>query len=79
MVKEVQGSLWVVVVDSQSTTQELDCQGNVNKNSNVSGQLHKVTPAASLGQWNQDGPESMRKKNILLTVWLGNKPHWHKS
>lgn len=48
-VKEGQGSLWVDAVDSQSTTQELDCQGNVNKNSNVSGQRHKVTAAAGLG------------------------------
>lgn len=79
MVKEGQGSLRVDAVDFQSTTPELDCQGNVNKNSNVSGQRHKVTAAAGLGWWNEDGPESVRKENILLTEWLGKKPHWRKS
>lgn len=36
-------SLRVVVVDSQSTTQELGCQGNLNKNNNLSRRHNVAT------------------------------------
>lgn len=48
--QEVQGGRWVDPVDCQSSTQELDRQGNVNRNGNVSGQRHKVTAPAGLGR-----------------------------